>query len=63
VRGAAGAAERSDRREHEWFVDRQWTLKVGEMRYAGSRHTESFLFPAKYADRDTFVVQAPDWLL
>ena len=41
-------------------VDQHWTLKVGEVLYAGSRHAESFPFPDKYADCDTFVGQVPD---
>lgn len=63
MRGAAGAAERSDRREHEWIRRSTLDAEVGEVLYAGSRHAESFPFPDKYADCDTFVGQVPDWLL
>ena len=47
----------------EWFFDQHWTLKAGEVLYAGSRNAESFVFLNKYADRDTFYVQLSYWLL
>ncbi|MGH7805603.1 MAG: hypothetical protein ACREQJ_14740, partial [Candidatus Binatia bacterium] len=47
----------------EWFFDQHWTVKVGEVLYAGSRNAESFVFLNKYADRDTFFVQLSYWLL
>jgi hypothetical protein len=62
VRGGAGAPERRDRREREWSLDRQWTLKVDEV-HARSLYAEGFAFPDEYADGDTFVVQVPDRLL
>jgi hypothetical protein len=47
----------------EYFVSRRWTVRLGEVLYAGSRHAESFLFLNHYADRDTLYLRVSYLLL
>ncbi|MGH7898455.1 MAG: hypothetical protein ACREQQ_10910, partial [Candidatus Binatia bacterium] len=37
----------------EYFLTDRWTMRLGDVLYAGGRHAESFVFLNKYADRDT----------
>jgi uncharacterized protein DUF1302 len=41
----------------EYFLTDRWTVRAGEVLYAGSRYAENFLFLNKYADRDTLYLQ------
>jgi hypothetical protein len=47
----------------EYFVSRRWTVRAGEVLYAGSQHAESFLFLNHYTDRDTLFLRVSFLLL
>ncbi|MGH7858671.1 MAG: hypothetical protein ACREQY_15205, partial [Candidatus Binatia bacterium] len=47
----------------EYNIGTRWTLRVGEVLYAGSKHAEQFLYLNKYADRDTFFVRLTYFLI
>ena len=47
----------------EYFPAPRWSIRLGEVLYAGSAFDESFLFLNRYADRDTFFVQVSYELL
>lgn len=47
----------------EYFLTKQWTVRLGDVIYAGSSRAESFVFLNRYADRDTLYLQLSYWLL
>ena len=47
----------------EYHLTRRWTVRAGDILYAGSRFAESFLFLNKYADRDTLFLRLTYHLL
>jgi hypothetical protein len=49
--------------EGEYHFGPRWSFRLGEILWAGSAHSESFLFLNKYADRDTLYVRLTYWLL
>jgi hypothetical protein len=46
-----------------YFVTPRLQVRVGEILYLGSKHSESFLFLHRYADRDTFFLRLTYWLI
>ena len=47
----------------EYNIGTRWSLRIGEVLYAGSKHAEQFLYLNKYADRDTFFVRLTYFLI
>jgi len=47
----------------EYNIGRQWSVRVGDVMWLGSRHAESFLYLNKYADRDNLFVRLTYFLL